>query len=248
MSAGYTAQEFVKLVWYAQEKVLLDFDYRDDKFQEVIVEANMVLDYLQKEEDWTWLRRRDLLGLSELSIPHQEFTLADDVYKLSTVYGDAAELEHTQNPMDTLLVPYVSSGMTTHRNHDQVSPVLQYDPLQPDLGLVIHGRTLRWTRPLTPYESNRWVYAWVIKNIEKFPTIDESNWNTTKFLTEIPDPMYVVASTAARHAEGSPLAQGRLAGLQSDAQRLLSGMRSNDASYTGVDYVEHSPIDYINVV
>lgn len=248
MSAGYTAKEFVKLVWYAQEKVLLDFDYRDDKFQEVIMEANIVLDYLQKEEDWTWLRRRDQLGLTSASLPRQEFTLAEDVYKPSTVYGDAVELEDSYNPYNTILVPYVSSGMTTHMNRDQVNPVLQYDTPQPDLGMVIHGRTLRFTRPLTPYEDNRWVYAWVIKRIEKFPEITADNWDSVRYLTEIPDPMYVVASTAARHAEGSPLAQGRLAGLQSDAQRLLSGMRSNNASYTGVDYVEHSPIDYINVV
>lgn len=69
-----------------------------------------------------------------------------------------------------------------------------------------------------------------------------------KMLTEIPDPNYVVIKTASLHAEGSPAAQGRLAGLQDQASRMLSAMRSNDSEHTNPDMVDYMPIDFVNVL
>ena len=56
MSLGLTPYEFVQQVFYVQEKVLLDFHPDDDVYKEVLTEANLVLQELQKEEDWLWLR------------------------------------------------------------------------------------------------------------------------------------------------------------------------------------------------
>ena len=43
MSEGLTAYDLVQQVYYVQEKVILDFLPSDDKFMEVVMEANLVL-------------------------------------------------------------------------------------------------------------------------------------------------------------------------------------------------------------
>ena len=88
-----TPYEFVKQVYYAQEKVLLDFHPDDDKYKEVLYEANLVLQELQSAEDWTWLRDRIVLGSCHHhrgEIP--EFELPDWVYKESTSFHDTLKL------------------------------------------------------------------------------------------------------------------------------------------------------------
>ena len=63
MSAGLTYEEFVTQVLYVEEKVLLDGLYpSDDKFREVITEANLMLQEFQNTEDWLWLRKRWAIG------------------------------------------------------------------------------------------------------------------------------------------------------------------------------------------
>ena len=62
MSEGLTTYDFVQQVYYAQEKVILDFWPDDDKFKEVLFEANLILQELQNSEDWTWLREQLVLG------------------------------------------------------------------------------------------------------------------------------------------------------------------------------------------
>ena len=62
MRLGLTPYEFVQQVFYVQEKVLLDFHPDDDVYKEVLTEANLVLQELQKEEDWLWLRDTVNLG------------------------------------------------------------------------------------------------------------------------------------------------------------------------------------------
>ena len=72
MSKGLTLAEFVQQVYYAIYKVRLDTSYQANssenfqattsKFQEVIMEANFVLQELQKEADWTWLRGKWDIG------------------------------------------------------------------------------------------------------------------------------------------------------------------------------------------
>ena len=67
-------------------------------------------------------------------------------------------------------------------------------------------------------------------------------------LIEIPDPNYVVMATAARHAEGSPPALARVAGLQDAAQKILSAMRQNDAAATEADYQDWDIPGYVEVI
>jgi hypothetical protein len=69
-----------------------------------------------------------------------------------------------------------------------------------------------------------------------------------KMLARIPDQNYMVLKTASYHAEGSPPAQGRLASLQDQASKILSGMRQNNAEKTRPDYIDYSPIAFIDAL
>lgn len=93
MSPGMTAYQFVQQVYYAQEKTILDFWPTDDKYREVLFEANFILQELQNAEDWTWLRSTLILGSCETddhSIP--VFELSEDIYKPSTLNHDCLYL------------------------------------------------------------------------------------------------------------------------------------------------------------
>ena len=108
MSNGMTPYDFVQQVFYAQEKVRLDMWPSDDKYKEVLMEANLILDELQSTEDWTWLREPLILGMLGLHhdpyVPHgpggtvghfdqiPEFQLPNWVYKPSTLNHDCVKL------------------------------------------------------------------------------------------------------------------------------------------------------------
>lgn len=93
-SPGITPQEFVKQVYYVQEGVLLDFWPTDDKYKEVIVEANLQLQKLQETEDWSWLRERRVLGHCGGRHEIPEFQLPHDVYKPAQGHKDAVRLHY----------------------------------------------------------------------------------------------------------------------------------------------------------
>ena len=72
MSRGLTIAELVQQVYYAIYKVRIDvdegvdgaFSSKTDKFKEVVMEANLVLQEFQKEQDWNFLRDRwEIAGL-----------------------------------------------------------------------------------------------------------------------------------------------------------------------------------------
>lgn len=96
MSAGITPRDFVQQVFYQQEKVLLDFDPSDDKYKEVLMDGNFVLQELQKEEDWLWLRDTKRIGFTEAGKNDHEIASfsfdTSEVYKLSTLFGDCVHL------------------------------------------------------------------------------------------------------------------------------------------------------------
>ena len=86
MSRGMTIADFVQQVLYAIYKVRLDvsdsvdgnFHSKSDKFKEVVMEANMVLQELQKDADWNWLRERWEMGIAHSHHGDvQEFELPD---------------------------------------------------------------------------------------------------------------------------------------------------------------------------
>lgn len=133
MSNGMTPYDFVQQVFYAQEKVRLDMWPSDDKYKEVLMEANLILDELQSMEDWTWLRDSLVLGPVGLMphdirhphgpyLPHgpvhgpfaniPEFTLPNWVYKPSTLNHDCVKLYR--------LKPHHHPHILERHNYDEV--------------------------------------------------------------------------------------------------------------------------------
>ena len=49
MSFGLTPYDFVQQVYYVQEGVILDYWPSDDKYKEIIMQGNLILEELQKE-------------------------------------------------------------------------------------------------------------------------------------------------------------------------------------------------------
>ena len=286
MSQGMTPAEFVQQVYYMQEKTLLEFWPTDDKYREVMVEANLVLQELEALEDWTWLRETINLGYCEGNTSEiLKFELPDDVYKLSTLNHDFLRLypiayhdiqtttelvpyEEVTHTVDNgyvldehhyIPVPLASAGDQRWNREQQVNWLAMNHVHDWQLRAVVHGHTIMFNRPLTNVEANMVLVADVQKRIKRFHVCDyrtcEIDPNThicsnadSVYLTEIPDPNYVVMATAARHAEGSPPALARVAGIQDAAQRILSQMRSNDASATDSDYIEWDTPGYIEVI
>lgn len=273
MSQGLTAYDFVQQVYYAQEKTILDFWQDDDKFQEVLYEANLILQELQNAEDWTWLRDKLVLGPCFQGVNRiPEFDLPDWVYKPSTMYHDCIYL-HPWIPwadepdmMHYITVPLGSTGDNLWRKERQMEefgPIHLYDL---KLRAARVGNTITFNRLFTPNEANRVAIIDVQRRIEQFHicgpdcTYEEVNGhnvctkeldeqgNEIHHLMEIPDPNYVVMATAARHAEGSPPALARVAGLQDAAQKIMSAMRQNDAAATDPDYQDWDIPGYIEVI
>ena len=309
MSQGINPIEFVRQVYYAQEKVYLDFVPSDDKYKEVLLEANFVLQELQKEEDWNWLRTQKILGVTE--VDQRCFDVQEDFYKVSTTFNDALrfyahrpkcdELDcpnyghwdgeswyeeqdegdpilkhfsfddckyHCFDRAPYLMIPFVPAGWQNDHAQRQMSYITR--PNVPDITLgatVMNdgtGEKIVLSRPILWPELGRVVVLQYQRLIPKFHICDSScvgihggtpdynpeqgHWNpcnqiyntdgTPKLmLTEVPDPFYVIIRTAQYHAEGSPPAQGRIAGLQDQAQKMLSAMRENNAAATQVDFI-----------
>lgn len=283
MSWGIKPYDFVQQVFYAQEKVLLDFWPDDDKYKEVLVEANLVLQELQNSEDWDWLRTRIILGDTDQHVPGSipEYELPQWVYKLSTLHNDCIKLyaktgccchhDDDYNPYDYIDVPIVSTGRANSFS-DKQRHLMNPEVSNLQLGAILINDTLTFNRPLTPYEEGRIAVADVQRRLKpihvctpackgvdtskdiNYARDNNGNWKNPcaqiedVLFTEIPDPNYMVMRTAALHAEGSPPAQGRIAGLTDNAQKILSAMRSNNASATDSDYIEWEPTDFVNVM
>ena len=153
MSEGLRPYDFVQQVYYAQEKVILDFWPSDDKYKEVLLEANLILQELQNSEDWTWLREQLILGPC-YSVPGEitEFKLPDWVYKISTLNHDALRLH--------FLKPFVRPWHHHHHHypflgggkHETASPQSLSQPSCQRLGGFGVGRSLR----VVPYSWWFW--------------------------------------------------------------------------------------------
>ena len=273
MSYGLTAYDFVQQVYWAQEKAILDFWPEDDKFKEVLFEANLILQELQNVEDWTWLRDRLVLGPCQQepgTIP--EFELPDWVYQPSMLNHDCIYL-HPWIPwcdkpdmMHYITVPFASAGDNAYRRERQMSGFGPIHTPNIKLRAIRIGNTVTFNRLLMPEERCRVAIMDVQRRIEQFhicgqdceyqeidghhvctKEIDEEG-KEIKHLVQIPDPNYVVMATAARHAEGSPHALARVSGLQDAAQKILSAMRQNDASATDADWQDWDIPGYYEVI
>lgn len=265
MSYGLTPADFVQQVYYAQEKVKLDFWPSDDKYKEVLLEANLVLQELQNVEDWSWLRERLILGpvfAGNHRIP--DFELPEWVYKPSTVYGDGVKLhlmsQLTPNGINEdnyIVAPWASDGAMAQRARYDVAPWGENQAVDKPLLAFFYGNTVTFNRPLRDFEAHRRIAACdVQRRISLIHVCDDScpldadghcRLIEDRILTEIPDPNYVVMLTAARHASGSPPAAQRAMELNDAATKILSAMRSNDVAHTTPDIVPHDDLRWVGV-
>ena len=268
-----TLDDFVRQVYYTQEKVVLDFHYYDDKFREVIMELNLVLQELQKEEDWLWLRERLVLGpcedfLGDHGIP--EFRLPGWVYKPAGLHDDGVRLYARDrrhcglNEANYLFAPWSSAGEVNHPQMEWYTLWGGVNMPDQDLEAVNFSGLVTFNRPLNSEERTRIAVTDVQREIELVdlpPRHDEymskndkerekldEYYTKKKFFEEIPDPNYLVFRVAALHCVGSPVAQMRMQDLTDSAQKLLSAMREANAMATRPNRVKWARPGYINVV
>ena len=275
MSKGMKPYDFVQQVYYEQEKVILDFVPSDDKYREVLFEANLILQELQNIEDWTWLREKLVLGpCHHLPGAIPEWDLPDWVYKISTLNHDCIRLVRPAgsrfDPREYIDVPLASTGDNQYRMQRDFTEFGATHWPDRQLRAIRVGNTITFNRELTPHEMGFMATIDVQRRLPLIHVCDETcvtkdgedfDYDITedhgfenpckkiedRILVDIPDPNYVVMATAARHAEGSPPALARVAGLQDAAQRILSAMRSNDAVATDADYQDWETPGFISV-
>lgn len=260
MSRGMTIAELVQQVLYAMYKVRLDVDAslegayhsKSDKFKEIVMEANFMLQEFQKEQDWNFLRERWDIGFARN--PHhriQEFEIPEGVYKLCTGYNDAVRMHMAEF---TLQIPFDSprSG-----NHQAIDMHDEYGYLNMDKNLqraFVVGDTLTFYRKWKPGEIGRFLETDVIRYIEPLHICDSSCPNNCpKAYDEVlfkwmPDPYYFVVKTAARRALADPSCAEIAQSLADEASKFLSSVRENDSAHTNLDTYETSVLGYISVL
>ena len=262
MSRGMTIADFVQQVLYAIYKVRLDvgpsddsngmFHSKSDKFKEVIMEANFVLQEFQKEQDWNFLRDRWEMGPA-WNAPHapMEIRIPDEVYKVCTGYGDAVRL-HKHGRVTQIPFEEARTG-----NRRYVEMFDEWGEMNVDKGLqraFVVGSMLTFNRLWHFGELGGRLETDVIKYIEPLHICDDScpdncpkAYEDLQF-TWLPDPYYLVVRTAAKRAEGDPSVSERVQSLTDEASKLLSAMRENDSAHTTVDTYETSSLGYVSVL
>lgn len=264
MSRGLTIAEFVQQVFYAIYKVRLDVDasvegafHADtDKFKEVLMEANFVLQELQKEQDWNWLRDRWYMGTAEVLDDGaiQEFTLPEGVYKVCTGYYDSVRLHNPTYPTIFLEVPFTSPRGGTTNVTAMFDENAKLNVPDTRLRAFVVGDILTFNRPFTIYEAGAIIETDVVRLLDPLHICDESCTQPcpqayeNKVFTEIPDPYYMVVRTAAKRAEGDPSVSERVMSLTDEGSKLLSAMRENDSSKTVPDTYSSVELGYTRVL
>ena len=262
MSRGLTIADLVQQVLYSIYKVRLDvseslegsFHCKSDKFKEVVMEANFVLQELQKEQDWNFLRDRWEMGFA-LNSPYpdgmQEIDIPDEVYKLCTGYGDAIRL-HRGPYVEQIPIEEARTG-----NHRYVEMFDEYGNMNVDANgqrAFVVGDVLTFNRRWFRHEIGSRLETDVIRYIEPLHICDSSCPNhcpkayDEKILTWLPDPYYVIVRTAARRAEADPSVTERVQSLTDEGSKLLSAMRENDSAHTTTDTYETVRLGYVPVL
>lgn len=260
MSRGMTIADLVQQVLYAVYKVRLDvtdgvegsFHCKSDKFKEVVMEANFVLQELQKEQDWNFLRERWDMGrafnpgglVQEIPIPRH-------AYKLCTGYGDAVRLHGHGRVMQ---VPFEEARTGNRRYVDMFDEWGEMNVDGLDQRAFVVGDTLTFNRHWFPGEVGCRLETDIIRYIEPLHICDDScedhceHAYEDRILTWLPDPYYVVVRTAAKRAEGDPSVAERVQSLTDEGSKLLSAMRENDSAHTTTDTYETVELGYVPVL
>lgn len=263
MSRGMTIADFVQQVLYCMYRVRLDVDAskegafhsKSDKFKEIVMEGNMTLQELQKEQDWNFLRDRWTMGRA-FNPPHgiQEFKLPDDVYKVCTGYNDAVRMHIPGSPQAICQIPF------SEARSGNVEPVEMFDPFgranvrntAPKAFTV--GETLTFSRPWRYAEQGMELETDVIRCIEPMHICDDEcpqncpKAYDEKLFTWLPDPYYLVVRTAARRAIADPSCAEVMQALTDEAAKFLSAMRENDSAHTDTDTYHTPVLGYIHVL
>ena len=262
---GMTTADFVQQVLYAIYKTRLDvvhdeklpeaFHANTDFFKEIVMEANLVLQELQAERDWHWLRDRWEMGISR-RLPHgqiQEFTLPDDVYKPCQGYNDAVRLRTLPHRHLAVEMPWTParSGNTKNRAmHNQWSA---RDVEDQRLRAFLVGREITFTRRFWQGEVGLLIETDVLRLLEPLhictPRCKQPCPKSYKepILTEVPDPLWVINRTAAKRAEGDPSVTDRVQSLTEEAQSLMSKMKQHDGAKTIPDFATSSRLGHVQV-
>jgi len=259
MSRGITIADFVQQVLYAIYKVRLDvtsgvdgsFHSKSDKFKEIVMEANFVLQEFQKEQDWNFLRERWNMGRAFNPHHHiQEIPIPHGVYKVCTGYGDAVRL-HSHHVMQ---IPF-EEPRTGNRRY--VKMFDEWGEMNvDDLGQTafVVGDTLTFNCRWFHDEIGRRLETDVIRYIKPFHICDSScpdncpKAYSDKQLTWMPDPYYMIVRTAAKRAEADPSVSERVQSLTDEASKLLSAIRENDSAHTTTDTYETCSLGYVSVL
>lgn len=261
-----TIADFVQQVLYAMYKVRLDTGYSvddngsyhadTDKFKEIVMEANFVLQDLQKTMDWTWLRTQWDIGTAELDyVDHMPtFQLPIDAYKVCTGFNDAVRIYNPDNLSVFREIPFTSP------RSGEVNDVAMYDlsgqlnTRDTRMRAIMTGRTLSFSRPFAHGEIGGLLKTDVIRRLTPLHICDStctqpcpSSYVSTVF-TEIPDPYYMVVKTAAKKAEGDPSIADRVMGMTDEANKLLSAMRQNDSAKTVPDTYTTAELGYTRIL
>lgn len=262
MSRGLTIADLVQQVLYSIYKVRLDVDEslegsfhcKSDKFKEIVMEANFVLQELQKEQDWNFLRDRWEIGPA--MNPHipggiQEIEIPPIVYKVCTGYGDAVRLHRGWR---TMQIPF-EEARTGNRRHVEMFD--ECGRLNVDDGsqrAFTVGNILTFNRPWLHGEVGCRLETDVIRYIEPLHICDSTcpdhcpKAYDDRILTWLPDPYYVVVRTAARRAEGDPSVSERVQSLTDEGSKILSAMRENDSAHTVPDTYDTAVLGYVPVL
>lgn len=218
------------------------------------MEANLVLQEFQKEQDWSFLRDRWEMGLAtNPRIPGgiQEIELPDQAYKVCTGYGDAVRLH---NGIYTYQIPF-EEARTGNRRH--VEMFNEWGELNTDnmsQRAFVVGNILTFNRRWFPSELGRRLETDVVKYIEPFHICDDDcPDNCPKAYQDVqlkwlPDPYYIVVRTAAKRAEGDPSVSERVQSLTDEGSKLLSAMRENDSAHTIPDTYDTIPLGFVPVL
>lgn len=263
MARVLTIADLVQQVYHAIYGVRLDvttgvegaFHSNSDKFKEVVMEANNVIQSLQKDQDWNWLRDRWEMGHAHHGI--MEFTLPEDVYKPCTGYGDAVRL-HTHHGL--IQIPWTSPRMGNKWQRRMYDPVNgEYNTVNYENQAFLVGRDVCFKRPFRGPELHGMLETDVIREMPLLHICDDSCYEGTNpppcklayetpILTEVPDPLYVIYQVASQRAELDPSATDRVQPLADRAKQILSAMRENDSAHTVPEYFDTEPLGFIEVI
>lgn len=261
MSRGLTIADLVQQVLYAMYKVRLDVDAskegafhsKSDKFKEIVMETNFVLQELQKEQDWNFLRERWDIGPAHN--PHdghmqQEFTIPEGIYKLCTGYNDGIRL-HCRGGSVTIPITSPRSGNRfVYDMHDDRG---RLNVMNVDQKALVVGDILTFLRRWNRHEIGGFLETDVVRYIEPLHICDDDCPDNCPLAYDevlfkwFPDPYYIVVKTAAKRALADPSCADLVQPLTDEATKFLSSIRENDSAHTDTDTYETGTIGYLSV-